>query len=105
MTGYCGIVRDGNGLLQAQADVDRLTAGLLPPARVLEEMEVFNLLTVASLVIRSALERRESRGVHLRADWPERDDEAWCRHLELRFDPGAGGGTAQVRLLAGSEGS
>ncbi len=43
--------------------------------------ELQNLLTIARLMIHSALERRESRGVHLRADFPERDDVNWGRHI------------------------
>jgi L-aspartate oxidase len=43
--------------------------------------ELQNLLTVARLMIGSALEREESRGTHYRRDFPERDDEHWRRHV------------------------
>jgi L-aspartate oxidase len=43
--------------------------------------ELQNLLTVARLMIWAALERTESRGVHFRSDYPERDDARWLRHL------------------------
>lgn len=43
--------------------------------------ELQNLLTIARLMIAAALERTESRGVHFRADFPERDDANWSRHL------------------------
>jgi L-aspartate oxidase len=39
------------------------------------------LLTIARLMIGSALAREESRGVHFRSDFPRRDDERWQRHL------------------------
>jgi L-aspartate oxidase len=39
------------------------------------------MLVVARLIIRGALERRETRGVHFRTDYPETDDQHWRRHL------------------------
>jgi len=46
--------------------------------------ELQNLLTVARLIVRSALERQESRGVHFRTDFPELDNQRWNRHLTVR---------------------
>jgi len=45
--------------------------------------ELENMLTVSSLMVESALERTESRGVHLRSDFPEPDDAQWRRHLAV----------------------
>jgi L-aspartate oxidase len=44
--------------------------------------ELQNMLTVARLMIWSALQRTESRGVHHRSDHPERDDAKWTRHVD-----------------------
>jgi L-aspartate oxidase len=43
--------------------------------------ELQNLLTVARLMIWAALQREESRGVHYRSDFPNRDDVHWQRHV------------------------
>jgi L-aspartate oxidase len=48
-----------------------------------EGWELQNMLTVASLVVDAALAREESRGVHLRTDFPETDDAHWQRHLSV----------------------
>jgi L-aspartate oxidase len=47
------------------------------------------MLTVASLMVEGALAREESRGVHLRTDFPRPDDEHWRRHLAF-VRPGSG---------------
>jgi L-aspartate oxidase len=46
--------------------------------------ELQNLLTVALLMSYAALQRRESRGVHLRIDYPKIDEANWCRHLVIQ---------------------
>jgi len=43
-------------------------------------LELDNMLDVAEAVVRSGLERRESRGSHTRRDHADRDDERFLRH-------------------------
>ncbi len=43
-------------------------------------LELDNMLDVAETVVRSGLERRESRGSHTRRDHPDRDDEQFLKH-------------------------
>ena len=46
--------------------------------------ECQNMLTVAGLMAHAANERKESRGVHYRQDYPDRDDKNFARHIELK---------------------
>jgi succinate dehydrogenase / fumarate reductase flavoprotein subunit/fumarate reductase flavoprotein subunit len=88
----CGVVRDEAGLRAAAQGLSRLSERSAavgvpgPPAANYawqEALDVVNQLTVADLVVRSALLRTESRGAHYRADFPKSDDE-WLRYILLR---------------------
>jgi L-aspartate oxidase len=77
-----GVVRDRAGLEEAQQDVDFWCRYAL--AREFDSRpgwELQNLLTIARLMIGSALLREESRGVHFRSDFRDRDDAQWQKHI------------------------
>jgi L-aspartate oxidase len=77
-----GVIRDRSGVLAAQQDVEFWCRYVLAcdfDNRAGWELQ--NQLTIARLMIASALEREESRGVHFRSDFPDRNDPAWQRHL------------------------
>jgi L-aspartate oxidase len=77
-----GIARDRAGLLEAERQVTFWCRYVLPREfSTRAGWELQNLLTVARLMIWSALQRTESRGVHYRSDYPERDDAKWARHV------------------------
>ena len=42
-------------------------------------------MTVARLVVESALTRKESRGAHFRTDFPDRDDDGWLSGVVVAF--------------------
>ena len=46
--------------------------------------ELQNMLTLSRIMVSAALAREESRGVHLRTDFPATDDEHWHRRLSYR---------------------
>ena len=43
-----------------------------------------NMLCVSRLMVGAASSREESRGVHLRRDFPKMDNEHWRRHISFR---------------------
>ncbi len=43
-------------------------------------LELSYMLDLAEVIVRSALDRRESRGSHQRSDYPQRDDPQFLRH-------------------------
>jgi len=103
MMDSCGIVRSEEGLAAARAGLARLRLSLAAPALTVAELELFNLLTVAQHIVESAAVREESRGVHLREDYPERDDSGWIRHVMLYRDPLSGGPVVEIRPARESE--
>jgi succinate dehydrogenase / fumarate reductase, flavoprotein subunit len=50
-------------------------------------LDLPNLLTVSEAITRAALERRESRGAHFRADRPEKDPEMGKFNIVVRKGP------------------
>jgi L-aspartate oxidase len=90
MTAWCGIVRNGEGLEQARRSLRDLRESLARPGLTVGELELFNLLSVAEHIVESAWVREESRGVHLRSDFPGRDDARWQRHVVIHDDPVTG---------------
>lgn len=87
MWDYVGIVRSDLRLERAHRRL----------ALILDEIETFykktkvvegvielrNLATVADLIVRSALLRKESRGLHYTTDYPEQDDRAAVRDTRV----------------------
>lgn len=79
-----GITRDAEGLAEAAEQVDFWCRYVL--GHVFDDpagWTMQNMLIVARLMITAAGTREESRGVHLRRDFPS-PDPAWQHHITLR---------------------
>ncbi len=80
-----GVRREGKSLAAAIKTIERWQSYVLaqefPDAK---GWELQNMLTVGKLLCAAALKRTESRGVHLRTDFPETDDKNWRKHLCFR---------------------
>lgn len=73
-----GIIRSEETLKEANSALQKLKSKFLRNAKCLsiEEYEFKNMLTVAQIIINSALNRKESRGAHYRTDYPFTKDIA-----------------------------
>ena len=73
--------REAESMAEALKTVETWQNYVLPRQfNHVEGWELQNMLTVAWLMIKSALAREESRGVHLRTDFPHKDDQHWQCH-------------------------
>ena len=89
---YVAIVRDEQGLLEAQSQLKQLEEKTLDMdvpsfkeynSKLMIALEVISMLQLAKLIIKSALLRKESRGAHFRSDYPELNDEEYLKSFVL----------------------
>ncbi|MEB2837060.1 MAG: succinate dehydrogenase/fumarate reductase flavoprotein subunit [Desulfurococcales archaeon] len=94
---YFYVFRDGDGMQEGLAKILELRKKFRESVYVEDKdpiyntdltaaIETANLLDVALVVAKLALNRTESRGAHYRLDYPKRDDENWLKHsLAVRY--------------------
>ena len=85
---HVGVERTGTSLLEAREAVEGWCRYVLPQQFADPPgWQLQNMLEVARLMIQSAIHRRETRGVHVRSDFPETSD-AWRVHITWRQGSG-----------------
>jgi succinate dehydrogenase / fumarate reductase, flavoprotein subunit len=102
MDKHAAVFRDEDGLRQAQEVIPRLKEeaktvatddkGAIFNQDLLGAIELGFMLDNAECVVTAALERKESRGAQYRTDFPERNDDEWLKHIDLK----ANGDTPEV---------
>ena len=84
-----GVRREAEGLEEALATIDHWSRYVLP--RQFADptgWELQNMLCVSRLMIDAAIQRKETRGAHVRLDFPQTDDVRWKRHITFRCEEG-----------------
>lgn len=88
MSDYVGIVRSISRLERAMRRIKMLREEIkefYDKTKVsVELLELRNLVTVAYIIIKSAMKRKESRGLHYMLDFPERDDKTYLKEIILK---------------------
>ena len=107
MQADCGVFRTEKTLAEGVTHVDAVyrrmadvrvsDRSLIWNSDLVETLELDNLLAQAVVTMHSALNRTESRGAHMREDFPDRDDRNWMKHTVTWFD-GWGGQGGSTRI-------
>ncbi|SEL34661.1 succinate dehydrogenase subunit A [Sphingomonas palmae] len=107
MQKHCAVFRDTALLAEGVEKIDQVYSSigdvsvkdrsLIWNTDLVETLELDNLLSQAVVTMRSADNRKESRGAHMHEDFPDRDDANWMKHTIATFD-GWGGKGGQVAI-------
>lgn len=96
MQTYAAVFRSSTSLTTGVEKMDALAGqmdqvgikdrSLIWNTDLIEAMELENLMSQALVTIRSADQRKESRGAHAHEDFAERDDTNWMKHTVMWLD-------------------
>jgi L-aspartate oxidase len=80
MTNYVGIVRNEKGMRTALAKIEAIACHYANSWKDYNYHKIINLTDICRVITLSALERRESRGGHVRTDYPD-DSRDYLHHI------------------------
>jgi len=83
MWGKVGLVRAGDSLVSALAQLSRWERVVEGALRTRSDLEVKNMIQVGRCIAEAALWRENSLGAHFRADFPDRKGFAWKTHSRI----------------------
>ena len=87
MTERGGVLRSREGLAVGGLELAACDTDEVRDPGV-DAWETTNLFTVGTALLGAAAMREETRGSHWRDDFPDRDDEVWARHIDVRLVDG-----------------
>lgn len=83
-----GIIRNESDLNKTLTALNEIYSSFLFEENEYYSLRLMSLITVAQLIIKSALIRKESRGGHRREDYPQLNDQYLCEIIHrVNFDP------------------
>ena len=96
MQKYAAVFRSGESLSEGVKTMDTIAGdmnnigiqdrSLIWNTDLIEALELENLMGQALVTIRSAEQRKESRGAHAHEEFTKRDDENWMKHTVMWLD-------------------
>ncbi len=96
MTEGAGVLRSEKSLRETLNQLEQLGTRRSTAPRI-EAWEVTNLYLLAVAIVRSALEREESRGSHWRSDFPESSD-LWQKRIVQKFGIDGSWTTSEIEV-------